>query len=68
MYKRCGPQALKALKHWLHHNAHYPYPTEADMAMLSASTKLSEVQLERWFEEARLVYWQPMVDGGVRVV
>ncbi|XP_058837346.1 homeobox protein PKNOX1-like isoform X2 [Topomyia yanbarensis] len=54
--------ATNALRAWLFQHLVHPYPTEDEKRALAAQTKLTLLQVNNWFINARRRIVQPMID------
>ncbi|XP_077284013.1 homeobox protein PKNOX1-like isoform X3 [Arctopsyche grandis] len=55
--------ATQAMRAWLFQHLVHPYPTEEEKRCLAAQTRLTLLQVNNWFINARRRILQPMLDG-----
>jgi len=57
-------KATTVLRSWLFQHLVHPYPTEEEKRQLAAQTKLTLLQVNNWFINARRRILQPMLDSA----
>jgi len=57
-------KATAVLRSWLFQHLVHPYPTEDEKRQLAAQTKLTLLQVNNWFINARRRILQPMLDSA----
>ena len=58
--------ATTIMRNWLYNNLSHPYPSEEQKKILSNQTKLSILQVNNWFINARRRIVQPLIDQSNR--
>jgi hypothetical protein len=55
-------KAVSVLRSWLFEHFLHPYPKDSDKRMLAKQTGLTRSQVSKWFINARVRLWKPMVE------
>ncbi|KAL4609099.1 homeobox protein PKNOX1 [Arapaima gigas] len=57
-------QATNVMRSWLFQHIGHPYPTEEEKKQIASQTKLTLLQVNNWFINARRRILQPMLDAS----